>query len=152
MTCSGLLVLRLAAAQAAFGADVLPPPVSRSINFSSEIQPLFRDRCTMCHGGEQESSGLRLNRKVDALQDGYSGPVIVPGTSAESNLIRLVAGVDGDLRMPPLGDRLTPQQIGLLHAWIDQGAVWPGSALGRVEAQSRSTHWALQPLERPTPP
>ena len=124
-TRPGLLLLCLAAAQAAFGADSLPPPVSRDVNFSSEIQPLFRERCTMCHGGQQESSGLRLDRKADALRGGYSGPVIVPGVSAESKLIRLVAGMDGDLRMPPVGDRLTPQQISLLRAWIDQGAVWP---------------------------
>lgn len=155
-TRPGLLLLCLAAAQAAFGADSLPPPVSRSVDFSSEIQPLFRERCSTCHGGEQESSGLRLDRKVDALRGGYSGPVIVPGVSAESKLIRLVAGIDGDLRMPPVGDRLTPQQIGLLRAWIDQGAVWPeadgGSASDKLETQSRSTHWALQPLARPVPP
>ena len=151
-----LLLLCLAAAQTTFGADRLPPPVSRSVDFSSEIQPLFRERCTICHGGEQESSGLRLDRKAAALRGGYSGPVIVPGISAESRLVRLVAGIDGDLRMPPVGDRLTPQQIGLLRAWIDQGAVWPesdgGSASDRVEAQSRARHWALEPLERPAPP
>ena len=155
-TRPGLLLLCLAAAQAAFGADSLPPPVSRDVNFSSEIQPLFRERCTMCHGGQQESSGLRLDRKADALRGGNSGPVIVPGVSAESKLIRLVAGMDGDLRMPPVGDRLTPQQISLLRAWIDQGAVWPeadgGSASDKLETRSRSTHWALQPLARPVPP
>lgn len=64
--CPGLLVLCLTAAQAAFGADGLPPPASRSVNFSSEIQPLLRERCTTCHGGEQESSGLRLDPKADA--------------------------------------------------------------------------------------
>ncbi|MCY4596065.1 MAG: PSD1 and planctomycete cytochrome C domain-containing protein [Bryobacterales bacterium] len=156
VTFPGLLLLCLAAAQAAFGTDGLPPPVARSVDFSTDIQPLFRERCTMCHGGEQQSSGLRLDREVDALQGGYSGSVIVPGASAESKLIRLVAGVDGDLQMPPVGDRLTPRQIGLLRAWIDQGAVWPasddGSASDEAEPQARSTHWALQPLARPVPP
>ena len=157
MARPGLLLLcLLSAAQVALGAEALPPPVSRSVSFSSDIQPLFRERCTMCHGGEQKLSGLRLDRKADALQGGYSGPVIVPGASAESRVVRLVAGIDGDLRMPPVGDRLTPQQIGLLRAWIDQGAVWPesddDSASGEVETPSRSTHWALQPLARPVPP
>jgi hypothetical protein len=27
--------------------------------------------------------------------------------------------------MPLAGERLTPEQVGLLRAWIDQGAEWP---------------------------
>ncbi|HXT39353.1 MAG TPA: DUF1549 domain-containing protein, partial [Candidatus Angelobacter sp.] len=51
-------------------------------------------------------------------------PAIVPGKSAESHLIELVAGLDPDSVMPQKGKRLTSGQIGLLRAWIDQGAPW----------------------------
>jgi len=27
--------------------------------------------------------------------------------------------------MPPEGDRLSDEQIGLLRGWIDQGLMWP---------------------------
>ena len=30
--------------------------------------------------------------------------------------------------MPPSGRRLTPEQVGLLRAWIDQGLKWAGSS------------------------
>jgi hypothetical protein len=56
--------------------------------------------------------------------------VIVPGKSAESPLIALVAGVPHAKTqvpvMPPReADRLSRAEVGKLRAWIDQGAVWP---------------------------
>ena len=55
--------------------------------------------------------------------------------------------------MPPKGDPLTPAQIGILRAWIDQGAPWPeeGPAIATREDAWR-THWAFQPLARPVVP
>src|SRR5206468_3122685 len=61
------------------------------------------------------------------LNGGESGPAIVVGKSEESHLIELVAGLDPDGVMPQKGKRLTPEQIGLLRAWIDQGAPWDAS-------------------------
>ncbi|HXC35074.1 MAG TPA: hypothetical protein VNV43_04315, partial [Candidatus Acidoferrales bacterium] len=51
---------------------------------------------------------------------------IVPGNSRDSLLIAYVAGQVPDMKMPPpgRGNPLTPQQISLLRAWIDQGASW----------------------------
>ncbi len=61
---------------------------------------------------------------------GDEGKIIEPGKSAESRLIHLVAGLEEDTVMPPKdkGERLTAAQIGLLRAWIDQGAEWPTNA------------------------
>ena len=59
---------------------------------------------------------------------GDSGPAFVSGKSAESRIIKYVAGVDPDVLMPPEGDKLTDEQIGLLRGWIDQGADWPANA------------------------
>nr|MDQ2900465.1 DUF1549 and DUF1553 domain-containing protein [Acidobacteriota bacterium] len=50
--------------------------------------------------------------------------------------------------MPPVGDRLTPQQISLLKTWIDQGAKWPEA----VDATVETTHWSFRPIQHPTPP
>src|SRR6185369_258995 len=57
---------------------------------------------------------------------------VVLGKSAESHLIELVAGLDPDSIMPKKGSKLTSVQIGLLRAWIDQGAPWDeGVSLGK---------------------
>lgn len=106
-------------------SDSLPPPAKRVVEFAKEIKPMFRDTCYKCHGASRKESGLRLDRRDDALNGGDGGPAFVAGKSAESLLIKYVAGVDPDVVMPPEGDRLTDEQIGLLRAWIDQGAKWP---------------------------
>ncbi len=67
-------------------------------------------------------SGYSLWNKREAVRGGYSGrAAIEEGNSAQSRLIHLVAGLEEDLVMPPAGSRLTPEEIGILRAWIDQG-------------------------------
>ena len=63
------------------------------------------------------------------MAGGDSGPAIVPGKGAESRLIRYVAGLVEDYQMPPedAGKPLSSEQIGVLRAWIDQGAKWTGT-------------------------
>src|SRR5581483_23665 len=103
------------------------PSASKRIEFSRDIQPLLERRCIVCHGSRQQMGGLRLDQKDDALRGGKSGPVIRPGHSADSRLIRLVSGAEGKLVMPPVGERLNAAEIRMLRAWIDQGANWPNT-------------------------
>ncbi|MEK6234211.1 MAG: PSD1 and planctomycete cytochrome C domain-containing protein, partial [Planctomycetales bacterium] len=74
-------------------------------------------------------------------------PITVPGKSADSRLIQLTSGVLEDEVMPPKGQRLSARQVGLLRAWIDQGLPWNENA-----AESRSNHWAFQPIKTPAVP
>lgn len=117
--------LALAPAPGAVLAQELPSAAERKVDYRSEVRPLFEKHCYGCHGPARQINGLRLDRKADALRGGDSGPAIVPGESARSRLIRLVAGYRVKVVMPPEGERLSPEQIGLLRAWIDQGAEWP---------------------------
>ena len=105
-------------------AAQLPPPAGHSVNFSKEIKPIFEASCIKCHGRGKDKGGFRLDTRETTLKGGDSGPAVLPGKSAESLLIALVQGVDPDNVMPRKGSRLTPEQIGLLRAWIDQGAPW----------------------------
>jgi len=136
-------------------AASLPPSAKTQIVFERDIEPLLRERCHSCHGAERQLGGLRLDNRASALAGGYSGPVITPGSSAESKLIHLVAGLREGLVMPMSGERLTPQQLGLLRAWIDQGVSWPNRAPrpeGRGSRTSKSSHWAFLPPRRPAIP
>jgi hypothetical protein len=77
-------------------------------------------QCYSCHGPKQQQSGLRLDDRQLALRGGDYGPVIIPGKSAESKLIRRLVSGDGGMQMPPTG-ALAAEDISLLRAWIDQG-------------------------------
>ena len=76
--------------------------------------------------------------------------MIVPGKSAESRLIHAVSGVLEDFEIPKKGDPLTTKEIGLLRAWIDQGAEWPEASL--AGAKDSKQHWAFKAPVRPTFP
>lgn len=124
---------------------VLPPPATRAVDFTKEIQPIFV-KCLNCHGAAKQKGDLRLDLKAFALRGGDSGKVILPGKSAESKLIHLVAGLEADNIMPPQGEKLSPAQIGLLRRWIDDGAHWPD------EEKTAGKHWSLQPIREPAVP
>ena len=133
------------------GAE-LPPASNVRVEYERDIRPLFERHCYVCHGEDIATNGLRLDRRVDALAGGHSGPAILPGDSAESRLIHMVAGYKVKVLMPPAGDPLDAEQIGLLRAWIDQGALWPERGTDDAEsgvAATASDHWAFQPIRVP---
>lgn len=131
----------------------LPPAAKKSIDFVRDIKPIFQQRCFECHGPGKDSGGLSLASRSLALDGGDSGRVIVPGKSAISPLIRLVAALEEDNAMPPEGPRLTAEQVGLIRAWIDQGADWPKSADEVDPRVAKATeHWSFKPLKQPALP
>src|SRR5258708_1334893 len=105
----------------AFADTKLPPSANRKVDYDKDIRPILSQQCYRCHGEEAPQSGLRLDLRQNALRGGDYGPVILPGNSAESKLIRRMVNGDGGLQMPPTG-ALPDQEIGLIRAWIDQGA------------------------------
>src|SRR5215469_671095 len=121
---SALLAIGLSgwAAAAVEEPPKLPPPAQRPVDFVKDIQPLLVERCYSCHGPDKQKGELRWDSKASAFASGEHGPRIVPSDSAKSRVIQLVAGLEPDTLMPPKGEPLTPAQIGLLRAWIDQGA------------------------------
>src|SRR5215471_21595558 len=123
-------------------AQELPPAAKVKVDFAQDIEPLLAERCYMCHGSQRQMSGLRLDHKDAARKGGVSGVDIQPGHSADSRLIRLVAGLEKRV-MPPVGARLTAGEVGLLRAWIDQGAEWK---------QGITTHWSFVRVTRPAVP
>jgi hypothetical protein len=128
----------------------LPPPAARPVDFVKDIQPMLARDCYSCHGPEKQKADLRWDSKSSAVKSGEHGPIFVPGDSANSRVIKLVAGLDPDTVMPPRGERLTPEEVGLLRAWIDQGARWPDTA--DASPGDKRNHWAFKAPIRPAQP
>ncbi len=103
----------------------LPPPASIRVDFDRDIKPILEQSCLRCHGAERPKSHFRLDSREAALKGGTEGVDIIAGNSGGSPLIRYVARADDEIKMPPHDqDKLTAAQVGLLRAWIDQGAHW----------------------------
>lgn len=129
------------------------PPATPNVDFHRDVEPLFRVHCVGCHGPATQQSGLRLDDRAALLKGGYSGkPAIVPGNSLASPLIQRVAGQPELIAMPPVGPRLSAEQVAVLRAWIDEGAPWSTESTPAVlpkVAPGRSEHWSFQPIRRP---
>lgn len=110
------------------------------IDFARQIQPILAKRCYACHGPDEAEGGLRFIDQESAYAETESGEhAIVPGDVDASVLIARVESDDEYEQMPPEGDRLTPDEIELLKAWIAGGAAW-------------SDHWAFEPMVDHDPP
>lgn len=124
-----LAVSLLVAIAPAFAAEVdvskLPPAATQTgITFDKDIKPIFEKSCFKCHGPEKKKGDLRVDTLEATLKGGENGPNVVKGNSAKSTLVHSIARLNEDEAMPPegKGDPLTKEQIGLVRAWIDQGA------------------------------
>jgi hypothetical protein len=98
-------------------------------NWRADIEPLFQDKCGACH--IQGSSGF-LNFAKGAPDlvrvPSTQAPVdlVVPGDLSNSYLYAKLNGTYRDLggsgSSMPLGGMLSPEEIGLVGAWIQTGA------------------------------
>ena len=134
LVCVGTtLALSLVIAEGAEDKTVdlskIPPASDKTgVTYATDIKPIFDKSCIKCHGAEKPKARLRLDGLEAALKGGEDGKVVLPGKSADSMLVRCVAHVGKpDSFMPPPRNKanippLTTEQIGLIRAWIDQGA------------------------------
>ena len=119
------------------------PASAQSPDFGRDILPILSDKCFHCHGPDAKArkAKLRFDTKEGAfrVKDGTS--IIIPGKSAESELIRRIYSTDESEQMPPpkAPRHLTVQQKDLLKRWIDGGAKW-------------EQHWAFTAPQRPALP
>jgi hypothetical protein len=99
-------------------------------------QAILTAKCVRCHGPEKQKSGLRLDTRGAVLEGGIDGPAILPGKSAESDLVRRILGQTKP-RMPYKEPPLEAAEIAAIRAWIDAGA--PGPAEAKAEATATTT-------------
>src|SRR6266496_4091868 len=107
----------------------LPPASAKTgLTYEKDIKPIFEKSCVKCHSGDKPKSKYRIDSLESAIKGGESGdPAILPGNSAKSPMVAYVSELVEDMEMPPVEKRdkypaLTKEQIGLLRAWVDQGA------------------------------
>ena len=111
--------------------DTTLPPASdkKDVTYVTDIKPIFEASCVKCHSGDKPKARLHMDTLAGVLKGTKQGKILTPGDSANSFIIKSVAHAvkDTDAWMPPLHNKagilpLTPEQIGLLRAWIDLGA------------------------------
>jgi mono/diheme cytochrome c family protein len=120
-----------ASAQDAAPATAPLPPASTKpgLTYATDLKPIFDANCVKCHSGDKPKAHLHLDTLDGILKGNKWGPVLKAGDGANSLVVKAVAHQlkDKDGWMPPMPNKagaktLTPEQIGLVLAWINQGA------------------------------
>ena len=105
------------------------------VSYSKDVQPIFEKYCFECHDHSGEgvvASGFSV-RDYDSVMKGTElGQVVVAGSSMSSTLYLVVAQKTApEIHMPPhhrqawaegRGSPLSADDVGIIQAWIDQGA------------------------------
>ena len=127
---AGLLLL----GGAPSSAQEAPAPV----DFDRVVQPILSNHCYYCHGPDEKKrkGDLRLDEEKEAKKS-----AVVPGKSAQSEMIKRILSTDPDEMMPPpkANKKLTREQMEILRKWVDAGARW-------------GEHWSFRPLVKPPVP
>ncbi len=116
------IILPLVILNSSFLMAAAPAP----IDYDQQIRPFLKDNCIACHNKTTTKGGLNMETPELMAKGGESDKGIIPGKGAESVMYQAAAHT-WDSEMPPKGNKvgavnLTPEQLALFKAWIDQGA------------------------------
>ena len=115
----------------------------REVSFSRDVNPILQENCAVCHvpgGAGFLKSGFSVATYQDVMNGTKYGPVITPGSSVGSTLVRLVKHqADETINMPKNytidltehenivlpgvnARQLSARDVDLISNWVDQGA------------------------------
>lgn len=98
------------------------PGVARSggpPTFTLDILPIFKAKCTSCHGTMGGWTGTTYE---EAVNSGEDGPTVIPGDPDASRLVQSLVGTHPDgVVMPPSGS-MSSADIQKIVDWIAAGA------------------------------
>ena len=124
--------LGLNAADLKVDVSKLPPAAAKKdVTFDADIKPIFEKSCYKCHGPEVEKpkGKFRADTRASVVKTTPDGPNVTPGDVSKSLLLAMIAWAvdDDEMYMPPKDNKakipqLTKDQIGLVRAWVEQGA------------------------------
>jgi mono/diheme cytochrome c family protein len=128
--------------------EAKPPDRPEPVSYALEVADILAERCVGCHGSALAENRLSLEDVPSMLKGGKRGAALVPGKSAESLLFQMAAHQLEPV-MPP-ADRpgnppLSPEELGLLKRWIDEGAIDDSESIAE-SGHRRPTEVVLGPL------
>ena len=88
------------------------------------VQPIFEDKCVLCHNAGKFKGKLRLDSYEDVMRGGKDGPVIQPGEPGKSELIRRITLPPESKDFMPAERKppLSATETKIIEAWITAGA------------------------------
>jgi mono/diheme cytochrome c family protein len=109
---------------AAYAAPVRAGEGDReSVSYYRQVRPILQANCQGCHQPAKAKGGLAMTEFKRLLAGGDSeGVAVVPGHPEQGSLVKMITPKGGEARMPKGKSALSGVEIGLIAAWIEQGA------------------------------
>ncbi|RZS56624.1 c-type cytochrome domain-containing protein [Sphaerotilus mobilis] len=114
----------------------------------ADLQPLFQQRCVLCHSGAGAAAGLALDTLAGLTKGSTRGAVVVSGQPGSSELVKRLKGISLP-RMPLTGPPwVDDADIARVERWIAAGlpaggAIAPAAAVAAPKpAAGQPPTWA----------
>jgi WD40 repeat protein/mono/diheme cytochrome c family protein len=109
---------------------------AQSVDYTKQIAPLWDTYCVDCHSADDADGEFVLDTFAALMKGGKEGVAIVVGKGSESMLVKFLEGRSGrggknEFMPPGKREKLKPEEIALIRAWIDAGAKGPIIAEGK---------------------
>lgn len=144
------LVCVLATAMHAPSETLAADVAKVELTFKKDILPIIKAKCIRCHAGVEPKAGLNLTSPASLLTGGKSGAALRIRAAEFSLLYEMVSSE----KMPPVGQKLTAEEKGLIRKWINDGAngVSNAPAIDRSDDVTDADLWSFRPPIRPAVP
>ena len=121
-----------------------------ALTFEKDILPIVKAKCIRCHAGVEPKAGLNLTSPSSLLTGGKSGAALRIRAAEFSLLYEMVSSG----KMPPVGQKLTAAEKGIIRKWINDGAKGVSNAqtVDRSEDLTDNDLWSFKPPVRPPVP
>ncbi|MBM4110631.1 MAG: hypothetical protein FJ254_04625 [Phycisphaerae bacterium] len=131
------------------GGAVVPVQSARvgTVDFSTQILPIFESRCFECHGNGKHKGGLAMDSAASMTKVRDDGVAMKLGDPDGSMIVqRIMLPMSDPDAMPPEGDRVPEDERALISLWIEEGGAME-TAAARAAIAPGAVKGAAAPLE-----
>jgi len=98
---------------------------AETVDFTQDVFPILQTSCAGCHNESDAEGGFAVDSYANLMAGSDAGTVITPGAVGSSRMLHMIHGKLDPLMPPPDEPRLSEDQIAVVEAWIEQGAIGP---------------------------
>lgn len=125
---------------------------SAQIDYNSEIQPIFNNSCTSCHGGTSGVTLSSYSATMNSTGSQYGIKIVIAGNADGSPLVDKIEPNPTHGSQMPTNGTLSSDEITKIRQWIAQGANEVATSNEEEELQSPTDYSLLGNYPNPFNP
>ncbi|NND96961.1 MAG: hypothetical protein HKN47_06495 [Pirellulaceae bacterium] len=94
---------------------------AKKVTFEDDVKPIFRTHCFNCHNQSEKKGGLAVDSYTALIEGGGSGEIVYDDGDADGSRLWQLVNHDDTPIMPPKQDKLAPEKLAVIRAWIEGG-------------------------------